>query len=168
MLDSGVKSRLILPPMVKALECRIPPLALVLLFAIVMWLLNLAFPEARISIQGAGWLAAVIAILGCVTAALGVIAFRQAETTVDPRAPEQTERIVSTGIYRVSRNPMYVGFFLFLLAWATYLQQIIATPVLALFVAYLTRFQIVPEEQWLLAKFGEVFTEYCGRTRRWV
>lgn len=119
-------------------------MVLVLLFAAAMWALNMVFPEARISIPGTEWVAVIIATLGAVIAALGVAAFRKAETTVDPRDPDQTARIVNTGINRISRNPMYVGFFLFLLAWAVYLQQLLAMPLLVIFVAYLTRFQIVP------------------------
>ena len=154
--------------MIKFLECRVPPLVLVLLFAAAMWALNVVFPGARLSIPGAEWLAVIIAILGAVIAVLGVAAFRKAETTVDPRDPDQTARIVSTGIYRISRNPMYVGFFLFLLAWAIYLQQLTTIPMLAFFVAYLTRFQIIPEEHFLRAKFGADFTAYCSQTRRWL
>lgn len=154
--------------MIKFLECRVPPLALVLLFAAAMWALNAALPKARLSIPGAEWLAVVIAILGAVIAVLGVAAFRKANTTVDPRDPDQTAQIVSTGIYGISRNPMYVGFCLFLLAWAIYLQQLTAIPLLAIFVAYLTRFQIIPEERFLRAKFGANFTTFCAQTRRWL
>ncbi len=109
----------------------------------------------------------LVAIVGGFIAVLCVAAFRKAKTTVDPRDPDQTARIVSTGIYRISRNPMYVGFFLFLLAWAVYLQQLMTIPLSAIFVAYFTRFQIIPEERFLRAKFGEAFTAYCAQVKRW-
>ena len=153
--------------MIKSLECRVPPLVLVLLFATLMWLSNTIIPMARVTIPGAVWLATIIATLGAIIAVLGVAAFHGAATTVDPRDPGQTARIVSKGIYRISRNPMYLGFSLLLLAWGIYLQEFMALPLLALFVVYLTRFQIVPEERQLREKFGNEYDEYSFKASRW-
>ena len=85
-----------------------------------------------------------------------------------PRLPEQSAKVVRTGIYKFSRNPMYVGFFLMLLAWSVNMQQLLAVPLLVAFVAYLTRYQIIPEERFLKDKFGNEYIDYCRQVRRWL
>ena len=152
----------------KFLELRVPPLVLAFLVGALIWLASTAFPATRITIPLASWLAAVLAACGIAVAVLGVAAFRRANTTVDPRVPEQSAQVVRSGIYKLSRNPMYVGFFLVLLAWSVSLQQLLAIPLLAAFVAYLTRYQIIPEERFLKDKFGDEYVEYCRRVRRWL
>nr|ART40893.1 L409 [uncultured bacterium] len=76
--------------------------------------------------------------------------------------------MVISGIYRFSRNPMYVGLLLVLTAWAIYLSNALAFLFLPTFVACLTRLQIVPEERVLAAKFGDAFTAYRQSVRRWL
>ena len=82
--------------------------------------------------------------------------------------PETTASIVTTGIYRVTRNPMYLGLAFVLMGWATYLANLAALLLVPAFVAYMTRFQIKPEERALLAKFGLSFAEYLAAVRRWI
>lgn len=113
--------------------------------------------------------AIVLLLAGAGIAAAGGIAFRRAQTTVNPLTPEKASALVSGGIYRLTRNPMYLGFALFLLAWALYL----ASPVALLvgpscFVLYLNRFQIAPEERALEKLFGEEFASYRQQVRRWL
>jgi protein-S-isoprenylcysteine O-methyltransferase Ste14 len=76
--------------------------------------------------------------------------------------------MVTSGVYGVSRNPMYVGFLLVLIGWAAFLSHALAFALLPLFVAYMNRFQIEPEERALSAKFGGQFQEYRRSVRRWV
>jgi protein-S-isoprenylcysteine O-methyltransferase Ste14 len=113
----------------------------------------------------------VIAILvaaGLVFDVLGILAFRTFRTTINPLKPERASSIVTGGVYRVSRNPMYLGMALLLLAWATYLSALwsLAGPVL--YVWYITRFQIVPEERVLERMFGDEYLAYTARVRRWL
>ncbi|KIC07061.1 isoprenylcysteine carboxyl methyltransferase [Morococcus cerebrosus] len=89
-------------------------------------------------------------------------------TTVSPFNPEQTEHFVSDGVYRFSRNPMYAGMGCWLVAWAGYLAHPLPWLFLAAFVAYMTRFQIMPEERVLAQKFGAEYESYCRRVRRWL
>lgn len=96
-----------------------------------------------------------------------VISFRQANTTVDPTAPEKSSRLVQTGIFAFSRNPMYLGFSLILLALAIYIQTLAAFILLIVFVRYLHYFQIKPEERMLSQLFGQEYIDYCKRVRRW-
>jgi protein-S-isoprenylcysteine O-methyltransferase Ste14 len=97
-----------------------------------------------------------------------VVAFRRAGTTVNPMKPESSSSLVVSGIYAFTRNPMYLGFLFALLAWAIYLSHPAAFLVLPLFVWYMNRFQIEPEERALASLFGEAFTTYAARVRRWL
>jgi protein-S-isoprenylcysteine O-methyltransferase Ste14 len=87
---------------------------------------------------------------------------------VNPLHPEATSSLVITGIYRHTRNPMYVGFAAVLLGWAAYLAAPLALLGPLTFVLYITRFQIIPEERALHAKFGPEFAAYQARVRRWI
>ena len=154
------------------LELKIPPLLLMLLLALGMWLLapltaplstKLALPALYSTV-----LALCLAVTGIAVALAGVLAFRRAKTTVDPRVPQQSSSLVIVGIYRYSRNPMYLGFLLLLAAFACYLQSILALALLPLFVLYLNQFQIKPEERFLGQKFGQDFQVYMKQVRRWL
>ena len=98
----------------------------------------------------------------------GLLAFRKAKTTVNPLTPSKSATVVTTGVYRLTRNPMYLGLALMLLGLAVYLASVWALFGPLVFAAYITRFQIVPEERVLTARFGAAFSTYCARVRRWL
>ena len=106
-------------------------------------------------------------VLGALVVVSGVFAFRRAGTTVDPTRPQAASSLVNTGIYRFSRNPMYLGMLLGLLGWAAWLTSLLAAFLVVGFVGYMNRFQIAPEERTLAAKFGAEFSAYKSRVRRW-
>ena len=112
--------------------------------------------------------ALALVVLGLMVEAAGVLSFRRARTTVNPFAPERTVNIVSSGIYRLSRNPMYLGMACILTGWAVWLWQVQAVLGVVLFVAWITRFQIIPEERVLTQKFGTEYRQYRQQVRRWV
>jgi len=150
------------------LELKVPPLVLWALMAV------LAFGIARLA-PGEGWalaghkaLAAACALVGLAVALAGVIEFRRARTTLSPLAPARASAVVDTGIYKWSRNPMYLGMALALLAVPVWCTSALALLVVPAFCAYLTRFQIRPEERALQAAFGASYTAYQGRVRRWI
>ncbi len=99
---------------------------------------------------------------------MGVLEFSNAGTTVDPRTPHQSESLVVKGVYRFTRNPMYLGFFLMLVAWEIFLGSVFAALLLPLFVVYMNRFQILPEERHMRALFGEDYDRYVSEVRRWL
>ncbi|MEO3865058.1 methyltransferase family protein [Rheinheimera fenheensis] len=152
----------------KAFELKIPPVVLVVLFSLAMWLLAQWVPPLMQQVMWHIVLAGIFAISGIAVALAGVLAFRRANTTVDPRVPQQTSTLVIRGIYRYSRNPMYVGFLLLLAALACFLMNAAAFALLPLFVWYINRFQIAPEERFLLQKFGADYQAYCENVRRWL
>lgn len=152
----------------QALELKVPPVALTLLFAVLMWALATVFSSTSFPLEGASIVAFAFAFTGGGIAIAGVFAFRRHSTTVNPMQPETTESIVTSGIYRVTRNPMYLGLAIVLVGWAMYLANLAALLLVPVFVAYMTRFQIRPEERALLVKFGPGFAEYMASVRRWI
>ena len=99
---------------------------------------------------------------------LGVFSFIKADTTVNPIEPEKADSLVDTGVYRISRNPMYLALALALIALSVYLQSLWSLPVVLLFMIYMTRFQIFPEERAMIKLFGEEYIEYMKNVRRWI
>lgn len=156
----------------QSLELKIPPPAVAALTASAMWAISLLAPLVgawALAPAGARVSAAVvIALIGGSFDLAGVIAFRRAKTTVNPMKPEKTVSLVCSGVYRLTRNPMYLGLVFILVAWAVYLASAWALLGLPAFVLYITRFQIRPEERALSARFGSHYADYTSRVRRWL
>lgn len=150
------------------LELKIPPLLLLGLAGLAMWLTARWLPALALDLPLTGAVAIALLLAGVAVAALGVVEFRRVRTTVNPMHPERSARVVDTGIYRFSRNPMYLGFVLALLALAAWLANPAALLWLPSFVAALTRLQIEPEERILGEHFGAAYADYCRRVRRWL
>ena len=151
------------------LELKVPPLALTIAAATVVVVASpLHAGATAIDPVIAYFAGSVIAFAGLASAVRGVIDFRRAATTVDPRHPERSTRIVTDGVYRWTRNPMYLGFVLLLLGLAVALQSAFGLLVTALSASFLQRFQIAPEERWLGAQFGADYAAYRARVRRWL
>jgi protein-S-isoprenylcysteine O-methyltransferase Ste14 len=139
----------------------------VLLAAALMWGIARFGPRLPAGGTARGVVASLLLLAGIAVAIAGVLHFRRARTTVNPLRPEQATAMVTTGVYRWSRNPMYLGMLLVLAAWAAWLGSLLALAGLPLFVAYMARFQIVPEERALAARFPEEFARYAASVRRW-
>ena len=150
-----------------ALELKIPPPIVAILVAAMMWLAS-RVPALRLEIPARRMIAACLAALGVAVAIAGVISFRRAHTTVNPLKPQSTSSLVQSGVYRFSRNPMYVGMLLVLLGWAVLLSNLLALVIVPAFVLYMNRFQIGPEETVLARMFGGEYETYRSRVRRWI
>ncbi|MFX4227418.1 MAG: methyltransferase family protein [Porticoccaceae bacterium] len=151
-----------------SLELKIPPLALLAMVAISIWGLSVLLPSGQVDFPGVHWVAAILGGAGLLIPLCGVLAFNRARTTVDPRFPAQSVQLIQTGVYQFSRNPMYLGFLLLLTGWTFYLGNGAGFLLLPLFVLYLNRFQIEPEERILLEKFGAPYRDYLNDVRRWI
>lgn len=147
---------------------RIPPPVVMLMVALLMWLAADRLPPAPVEYAGRLPLALALAAAGLAVAVAGVLGFRRARTTVNPLRPERASALVTSGIYRWSRNPMYLGDLLLLLGWAAWLGSVPALCLVPAFVLCLNRFQIRAEEGALAARFGETYAAYCRRVRRWL
>jgi protein-S-isoprenylcysteine O-methyltransferase Ste14 len=152
----------------RALELKVPPPLVALLVGLAMWAAARLLPAVPLTGQWRYLLAGVCAGFGLVVAILGVWAFRQAKTTVNPVTPEKASSVVTGGIFSYTRNPMYVGLTALLAGWAIWLSApwVFLGPVALML--YLTRFQIIPEERVMSAKFGRAYDEYRKRVRRWL
>jgi protein-S-isoprenylcysteine O-methyltransferase Ste14 len=152
----------------KVLELKIPPIIIMALIGVIMWFIATLVPQLVLVIPGQVILAAIAGFTSIALILAGAIAFRLAGTTVNPMQPSNTSSIVTRGIYKISRNPMYAGFLLLLLSWALLLSNIVSFAGLPVFVWYMNRFQIIPEEQALIAKFGAEYIAYAKNVRRWL
>ena len=152
----------------KSLQLKVPPPLVVFTSAALMAGLAYTFPGAAIDLPARLIPALVLAAIGFVCIAAGIIEFRRHETTIDPRQPQRSSSLVDTGIYRFTRNPMYLGFLVVLTGWAVYLGNLLPFIVLPMYVLYLGNYQIGPEERHLAAKFGDRYDAYRGKVRRWL
>lgn len=150
------------------LELKAPPLLLVPIVALLMWLTadvgslyELLTPWRLVAFV-------LATVLGAYFAVSGLVAFRQARTTVNPQCPQKTKALVTTGVYRYTRNPMYLSFVIFLGGFAILLGSTWALLWVFGLVLYLIQFQIKPEERALQQQFSSEFTAYRQRVRRWL
>ncbi len=153
--------------MLAALELRVPPPVLVAVTALVMC--GGAYDAAPLARPG--WLQSAtigVAVTGALIAAAGIVGLRAARTTVSPTRPDASRALVRRGIFRLTRNPIYLGALLVLTAWAMQLWQPQSFVALPVFAGWIHRFQILPEERALRAKFGAGYEEYTRATRRWL
>ncbi|MCE9688133.1 isoprenylcysteine carboxylmethyltransferase family protein [Shewanella sp. AS16] len=152
------------------LALKIPPLLLLLIYGALMSLGSLCtLAEIELEFGQLGLtLAASVFVCGILLATLGLYQFRAARTTVNPMLPQTSAVLVQSGVYRMSRNPMYLGFFAILLALAIYLGNWLSYLICCSFIPYMNRFQIIPEEQALFELFGEEFAQYRQSVRRWL
>ncbi len=154
--------------MLQALENKVPPPLVALVFGGLMGGASLGLPGLDLAWGTRLLLALPLIGAGLLFVLAGGISFRRARTTVNPLKPEAASALVTSGVYRYTRNPMYVGFALWLLAWGLYL----ASPLVLLgvlgFVLYMNRLQIAPEERALGRLFGADFAAYRQRVRRWL
>jgi len=152
----------------QTLELKIPPAVVFLVCAGATWGLDLACPFAAFDFPGRQAAAHVFFLPGAVLGLGGVATFLLARTTLHTERPQRASKLVTTGIYRLSRNPMYAGLLCALVGGALALGNALALLAPAAFVAYMNRFQIRPEERALREKFGAAFDAYARSVRRWL
>jgi protein-S-isoprenylcysteine O-methyltransferase Ste14 len=150
------------------LELRVPPPLVGVATALLMWLAARTAPSLDFDLPARGPAVLATAAAGLAIDVAAFVHFRKAKTTINPMTPEATSALVSAGVYRLTRNPMYVGMLVMLIAWALWLANPLAFILLPVFVAYLNRFQILPEERALQARFGADFERYRASVHRWL
>lgn len=151
-----------------ALALKVPPVAQVIITAAAMYGVSKMVPALTFSLNGSTALAVGLGVMGLSLGIMGVTQFRIAQTTPNPQALEKVSSLVTSGVYQYSRNPMYVGLVLILLGWAFYLSHFLAFVLLPIFILYMTRFQIQPEERMMAQKFGKIYQDYLNKVRRWI
>ena len=147
---------------------RVPPPLLMVLAATLMWTLNRWLPLYT-------WITPPWNRLGAVPAGLGVaimiaafLQFRQARTTVNPMDPTKASHLVTGGVFKISRNPMYLGLALLLIGWGFWLGSASPWIIPPLFGFLITAVQIIPEERALAQLFGSQYVPYLTSVPRWI
>jgi protein-S-isoprenylcysteine O-methyltransferase Ste14 len=153
---------------VSRLELKVPPDVVWLFVAALMWLASATTPRLAIPFPLRVGVAVILTIVGVWAIVSARIVLERANTSWRPMTPGQATSLVTTGVYRVSRNPIYLGMLLVMLGWAVALASPGALVLSAVFVIFLNRFQIRPEEHALTAILGREYLDYLGRVRRWL
>ena len=154
--------------MLSKLETKVPPLVVLLGCMAIAWMLGYGLPGRPIEPPFQGAIIVLLIAAGLYLNLAPKRAFNRAETTVNPLYPENASTLVTDGLYRWTRNPMYLGQAVLLTAWVVFVDRPGAWIAVPLFVAYITRLQIMPEEIMLHRRFPGVYVSFCERTRRWI
>jgi len=148
------------------MKLKIPPAIVLLISVVSMWGIASGF-QRQFTFYLHVWVVRFLLGLGILIILIAVITFRRLKTTVDPLHPRQASTLAVIGIYKLSRNPMYVGMLLILIAVFVKFGNYINVGVILGFISYMERFQIKPEEESLANQFGQQYTTYCRKVRRW-
>jgi protein-S-isoprenylcysteine O-methyltransferase Ste14 len=152
----------------RALELKIPPPAVAAAVLGIMWIVSAVSPAVELPAAFRTVAASIIGLAAAAIVLAAALSFRRAKTTINPMKPETTSNLVTSGIYGMSRNPMYLGLLVTLIAWALLLSTVWAFLGPLVFLLYIRRFQIGPEEKVLAEKFGASYADYAARVRRWL
>ena len=150
------------------MKLLIPPPIVALVSGLAMWAVAFLFPALSLAFPFQAVLGYALIGIGVSIDLISIIAFRKAKTTVTPLAPEKASSLVVSGLYRFTRNPMYLGLLLILSGVALLLGSPLSLAILMAFIAYITAFQIKPEEARLREVFGGEYESYCRNVRRWL
>lgn len=150
------------------LETKIPPPVVMAVFALAIWLLRGLGPQIPFDSNIKMMIAAILVVVALSIDLAALLEFRKLKTTINPLSPEKASSIVTTGIFNKTRNPMYLGMLILLIGWAIFNGAIIGLAITPLFWAYITRFQIMPEERALIAKFGQEYLDYLKKVKPWL
>ena len=148
------------------METKIPPPIVTLVFGLLIYFSQGIFPS--IENQLTFYVGIFIMLLGFSILISAVRSFKRSKTTVNPLNPEQATKLVTDGIFKYSRNPMYLGMALVLGSIAVFFNLIGGIILISLFCAYITKFQIIPEEKAMIDLFSQDFDQYKQTTRRWI
>ena len=150
------------------LELKVPPPLVALLVALLMWLVADAMGSVEVPFAYRTSAAVALVLAGLAIRLAAQVTFWRAGTTINPTKPGHTSAVVSSGIYRHTRNPMYLGRAVQLLGWGAFLASPIAVLLVSLYVAYVDRFQVAAEERALRARFGAEYEAYQSKVSRWL
>ena len=151
--------------MKKYLNTKIPPPLVTILCIGIIYLFESKIEYAQLDLKVVG---IIFLILGLIIIFLAVLKFIKTKTTVDPTRPHKTSNLVISGIYKITRNPMYLGMLFLIIAYTIYTNNVVGSIIIPIFIFYINKFQIEPEEIEMRKKFGESFENYCKKVNRWL
>ena len=110
----------------------------------------------------------IILLIGVLILITPIFKFIKSNTTIDPIRFKKVNKLITTGIYSYSRNPMYLGLLIIVISTSIFYLNIFSTTTPILFYCWINKFQIKREEIFLKEKFGNEFLSYIKKTRRWI
>lgn len=149
------------------MKLKIPPAFVFLIAALAMYGLKQWLPVGYFDFFGRRYVMYALLIVAASIGLIAILQFLKSKTTIDPMKPSKASSLVTSGLYKYSRNPMYLGLLLLLLAWGIWLGNAFNVLLAAGFVGYMNKFQILPEEAALVERFGKSYKQYCALVRRW-
>ncbi|WP_041852969.1 methyltransferase family protein [Vibrio antiquarius] len=152
----------------RKLELKVPPVAVFLLVILLMYGLTVLVPSLNISVPFVEVVVGGLTLLSGYMGIAGVYEFHKVKTTVNPVKPDTASSVVRTGVFSFSRNPMYMALLLLIIAIGLWWQHLSVVLCSVVFVSYINRFQIKPEERVLERLFGEEYVDYKNHVRRWI
>ncbi|MEM1258914.1 MAG: isoprenylcysteine carboxylmethyltransferase family protein [Bacteroidota bacterium] len=144
----------------------VPPLVM-LIFGCLMYLVDRFLPVGEFDFFGRREMGNILLVFGFLIIAIAIFQLKKAKTTTNPLQPGKANQLVMVGIFKYTRNPIYLGMLLFLMALGLRLGNAFNTLLAAGFVYYMNHFQIAYEEEALAQKFGKTYQLYCKAVRRW-
>ena len=145
------------------LDTKIPPPIVTIITLSIIYLFDLNEYNLNTDI-----ISIITLFIGLIFIISAVIQFINRKTTVNPTKPHKTSTLVITGTYKITRNPMYLGMLLIIISFALYKTSIISLILIPLFIFYINKFQIEPEEFEMRKKFGKEYEDYCKKVDRWI
>ena len=145
---------------------RIPPPLIAMLCVLIIFLSKSIFPSFVFSYKLQ--LGIFVSTIGFLLLIISIKSFIDNKTTINPLNLKKSTYLVTSGVFRFSRNPMYLGMLLFLLGTAIILNIIGGLIISILFIFYMNFFQIIPEEMALQNLFGKNYRNYRKTVRRWI
>lgn len=146
----------------------VPPPVVAAALGFAMWLTHRWWPQTHVESPWLIPLALLLLAVGTILLCAAGYAFFRYKTTINPLAPERASTLITSGVYCVSRNPIYLADLLLMTAFAVWLGNLLNVVYLAMFIWIINRFQIAAEERALHIRFGERYAAYCAKVRRWL
>ena len=148
------------------IKTKFPPPLVALAFSFLINYTKNIFP--KIEIKNENFFGSIMIISGFIIILSAIILFKKYKTTITPLNPSNSTKLITVGIYKFSRNPMYLGLLLVLLGISFIINIIGGFLLIPLFILYLNLFQIIPEENAMVDLFKDEFLEYKKNVRRWI
>ena len=145
---------------------KIPPPILVLILVVSSFLSSKKIDVIHIPHQTL--VSILILLIGILILIIPVTKFIKYKTTIDPIEFKKVNKLVTSGIYKYSRNPMYLGLLLIVISSSILYLNIYSVSTPIFFYYWINRFQIQREEIFLTEKFGKEYLSYKNKTRRWI
>ncbi len=147
---------------------KYPPILQVLVSLAIAWGLQRTLPQFSVEVPFADWIGGALGVIGVLITSVGVGIFAKNKTTINPVQPEQASKLVTDGLYRITRNPMYLGLLLLVTGVVIWFENLAGIASILLFMVTMTMFQIKPEEKVMEEKFGSEYLAYKRQVRRWI